>query len=43
MTIQRFLKVLRVFYQGLRHITAGLKAEIDEIEKELQAEKPTQS
>ena len=43
MTLHRFLKLLRIFYQGLQHITAGLRKEIDEVEKEIEAEQAKQS
>jgi len=32
---QRLLRILRIFFQGFRLITSGLKKEIDAIEQEL--------
>ena len=32
---RQILRILRLFYQGFRLITAGLKKEIEEIEREL--------
>lgn len=31
----RLLRILRIFFQGLRLITSGLKKEIDDIEREV--------
>jgi hypothetical protein len=32
---ERLLRILRIFFQGLRLITSGLKKEIDGLEREL--------
>lgn len=42
-TQQRFLRILRLFYQGLRLITAGLGKEIKLLEDEIKTSDQSQS